>query len=106
MKKWTLHSIVSILMITLSLAMAPFAWADDSDSDDLGVDGFDVVGDSDSEEGSFLALSELRDSGGDDLDSDSQDSDGEDSDSDDSDGDLPDSDSEDDSDGDDGGSIL
>lgn len=94
------HSIFSTLILSLSMVTAPFAWADDPDSDDLGVELFGVMGDSDSEEGSLLDLRELGDSDSDDMDSDSQDSDSEETDSDDSDGDLDDSDSEDDSDGD------
>jgi len=96
--KWISHSIFSILALSLSMLTAPYAWADDPDSDDLGVELFGVMGDSDSVDGTLLELQEIGDS--DDMDSDSQDSDSDASDSDDSDGDLHDIDSEDDSDGD------
>ena len=78
--KWTLHSIYMILILLISFATAPLGWAQDSDSDDLGVDSFDVMDDSDSEEGSFLELEEFDDSDSDDVDSDSEDSDSDDSD--------------------------
>ena len=59
--KGILHSTISTLLLTFAFAIAaaPLAWADDSDDDDLGVGSFDVMDDSDSEEGSLLALQEL-----------------------------------------------
>lgn len=100
--KGRFESIWAVLAFALALAGAPMsvAFADD----DLGVDDFDVLDDSDSEEGSILELGDSDDSedvDSDDVDSedsDSEDSDSEDFDSEDSDGDLDDSDSEDDSD--------
>ena len=102
--KWKLKTILAALAMVTALAMAPMsvAFADD----DLDLEAFDVLDDSDSEEGSIL---ELDDSDSDDVDSegvdsvdsedsDSEDADSEDSDDDDSDGDLDDSDSDDDSD--------
>ena len=105
--KWKINSILSVLAMVLALATAPMsaAFADEDDLDEIG--GFDVMDDSDSEEGSILDLEsdESEDSDGEDVDSedsdsedsDSEDSDSEDSDSEDSDDDLDDSDSEDDS---------
>ena len=95
--KWNIKSILSALAIVLALATAPMSvvYADD----DLGLE-FDVLGDSDSEDGSILEMDDSEDGDSEDVDSedsDSEDSDGEDSDSEDSDGDLDDSDSEDDS---------
>ena len=92
--KWNINSILSVLAIVLALAMAPMsaAFADD---DDMGLDAFDVMDDSDSEDGSILEMDDSED--GDSEDVDSEDSDSEDSDSEDSDDDLDDSDSEDDS---------
>ncbi|MCH8867226.1 MAG: hypothetical protein IID58_10280 [Proteobacteria bacterium] len=92
-----LNSILYVLAFVLALAMAPMsvAFADGG----LGL-VFDVLDDSDSEEGSILELEEAEDSDSEDVDSedsDSEDSDSEDSDSEDSDDDLDDSDSEDDS---------
>lgn len=99
--KRNLQSIFLTLLLSFSMAMAPLAWADDSDSDELGISGFDVMDDSDSDEGStFLELAVSDDSDSDDMDSDGEDSDSDDSDSDDSDGDLADTDSVDDSDAD------
>ena len=103
---WKISSVLSALAMALMLAVAPLtaAWAQ---SDDLGLDSFDVLDDSDSdEEGSVLDLgdSDSEDVDSEDVDSedvDSEDSDSEDIDSEDSDGDLDDSDSEDDSDDDD-----
>ena len=94
--KWNIKSILSVLAIVLAFATAPMSvvYADD----DLELDAFDVMDDSDSEEGSILEL-DSDDSDGEDVDS--EDSDGEDSDSEDSDDDLDDSDSEDDSEEDD-----
>ena len=87
-----LNSILYVLAFVLALAMAPMsvAFADG----DLGLK-FDVLDDSDSEEGSIMDLEESEDSDSEDVDS--EDSDSEDSDSEDSDDDLDDSDSEDDS---------
>ena len=92
--KWNINSILSVLAIVLALAMAPMsaAFADD---DDMGLDAFDVMDDSDSEDGSILEMDDSED--GDSEDVDSEDVDSEDSDSEDSDDDLDDSDSEDDS---------
>ena len=94
--KWKINSILSVLAMVLALATVPMsaAFADD-DLDE--INGFDVMDDSDSEEGSILDLEsdESEDSDGEDVDS--EDSDSEDSDSEDSDDDLDDSDSEDDS---------
>ena len=108
--KWNINSVLSVLAIVLALATAPMsaAFADD-DLDEIGA--FDVMDDSDSEEGSILELDDdSEDSDSEDVDSedsdsedsdsedsDSEDSDSEDSDSEDSDDDLDDSDSEDDS---------
>ena len=96
--KWKINSILSALAMVLALAMAPMsvAFADD----ELGLE-FDVLDDSDSEDGSILEIGDSEDSDSEDVDSedsDSEDSDSEDSDSEDSDDDLDDSDSEDDSD--------
>ena len=44
------------LLLSLSVAAAPSVWADDFDDDDLGVGSFDVLDDSDREEGSFREL--------------------------------------------------
>lgn len=99
--KGKISSVLSALALVLALAFAPLTvvWAQ---SNDLGVDSFDVLDDSDSdEEGSVL---DLDDSDSEDVDSedvDSEDSDSEDIDSEDSDGDLDDTDSEDDSEEDD-----
>lgn len=106
--KWKINSVLSALAMVLALAMAPMsaAFAHD-DLDEIGA--FDVMDDSDSEEGSILELDDdsedsdsedvdSEDSDSDSEDSDSDDSDSDDSDSDDSDDDLDDSDSEDDSD--------
>ena len=95
--KWNIKSILSVLAVVLAFATAPMSvvYADD----DLELDAFDVMDDSDSEEGSILEL-DSDDSDGEDVDSedsDSEDLDSEDSDSEDSDDDLDDSDSEDDS---------
>ena len=97
--KWKINSILSVLAMVLALAMAPMsaAFADD---DDMGLDAFDVLDDSDSEEGSILEMDDSEDGDSEDVDSedsDSENSDSEDSDSEDSDDDLDDSDSEDDS---------
>ncbi len=92
-----LKSILSIVAFAMALAMAPMSVA--FAAGDLGLE-FDVLDDSDSEEGSILELQEAEDSDSEDVDSedsDSEDSDSEDSDSEDSDDDLDDSDSEDDS---------
>lgn len=104
--KGKISSVLSALALVLALAFAPLTvvWAQ---SDDLGVDSFDVLDDSDSdEEGSVLDLddSDSEDVDSEDVDSedvDSEDSDSEDIDSEDSDGDLDDTDSEDDSEEDD-----
>jgi hypothetical protein len=100
--KWKITSILSTLAMVLAFTFAPLsvAFADD-DSDDLGVDSFGVMSDSDSEEGS-IELTDSDDSDDTDVDSeddtDSVDSDDPDSEDDDSDGGLDDDDSEDDSD--------
>lgn len=105
--KWKISSVLSAFALVFALAMAPLSavWADD---DDLGVDSFDVLDDSDSdEEGSVLELDDSEDSedvDSEDVDSedvDSEDMDSDDIDSEDSDGDLDDSDDEDDSEDDD-----
>ncbi len=87
-----LKSILSIVAFALALAMAPMSVA--FAAGDLGLE-FDVLDDSDSEEGNMLELDDSEDSDSEDVDS--EDSDSEDSDSEDSDDDLDDSDSEDDS---------
>jgi len=102
--KWTTYLRLAAVAIVLAFAMAPMspAFADD---DGLELDSFDVIDDSDSEDGSILELDDSEDSDSEDVDSedvdsedsDSEDSDSEDSDSEDSDDDLDDSDSEDDS---------
>ena len=100
--KWNITYILSTLAMVLALAMAPMSAAFADELDEIG--SFDVLDDSDSEDGSILELDDSEDSDSEDVDSedsDSEDSDSEDSDSEDSDGDLDDSDSEDDSEEDD-----
>lgn len=106
MMKRKISSILSALALAIALTMAPQSAVLADDSDDLDVDSFGVLGDSDSEDAAILRLDDAEDSDSEDSDSedsDSEDSDSEDSDSgdfdsEDSDGDLHDSDSEDDSD--------
>ena len=106
--KGKISSVLSALALVLALAFAPLTvvWAQPG-SELAGVDSFDVLDDSDSdEEGSVLDLddSDSEDVDSEDVDSedtDSEDSDGEDIDSEDSDGDLDDTDSEGDSEEDD-----
>ena len=52
--KGKISSIFSTLALALMLALAPLSAVFADDSDDLDVDSFDVLDDSDSEDGSIL----------------------------------------------------